>query len=88
MINIFSKTNKIRLVGLFCSRDYFHEFDYYIDLIIEVTIRKSYKSLISVEEKFVAVSNRFYNFGHIRFGKLKKNFAVNFFACQKSNSFI
>ena len=26
MIKIFSKTNKIRLVGLFCSRDYFHEF--------------------------------------------------------------
>ena len=26
MIKIFIKTNKIRLVGLFCSRDYFHEF--------------------------------------------------------------
>ena len=38
MIKIFSKTNKIRLVGLFCGRDYFHEFANYIDLIIEVTI--------------------------------------------------
>ena len=26
MIKIFSKTNKIRLVGLFCSRNYFHKF--------------------------------------------------------------
>ena len=38
MIKISSKTNKIRLVGLFCSRDYSHEFEHYIDLIIEVTI--------------------------------------------------
>ena len=38
MIKFFSKTNKIWLVGLFCSRDYFHEFAHYIDLIIEVTI--------------------------------------------------
>ena len=37
MIKIFSKTNKIRLVGPFCSRDYLHEFADYIDLIIEVT---------------------------------------------------
>ena len=41
MIRVFSKTNKIRLVGLFYSRDYFHEFAYYIDLIIEVTIKIS-----------------------------------------------
>ena len=38
MIKIFSKTNKIRLVGLFCSWDYFHEFAHYIDLMIEVAI--------------------------------------------------
>ena len=37
MIKTFSNINKIRLFGLFCSRDYFHEFSYYIDLIIEVT---------------------------------------------------
>ena len=38
MIKIFSKTNQIPLVGLFCSREYLHEFAHYIDLIIEVTI--------------------------------------------------
>ena len=38
MIKFFSKTKKIQLVGLICSRDYFHEFARYIDLIIEVTI--------------------------------------------------
>ena len=38
MIKILSKTNKIRLVDLFCSRDYLHEFAHYIDLLIEVTI--------------------------------------------------
>ena len=43
MIKIFSKPNKIRLVGLLFSRDYFHEFAHYIDLIIEVTIKFSYK---------------------------------------------
>ena len=43
MIKIFSKPNKIRLVGLLFSRDYFHEFAHYIDLIIEVTITFSYK---------------------------------------------
>ena len=37
MINISSKTYKIRLVGPFCSRDYFHAFAHCIDLIIEVT---------------------------------------------------
>ena len=26
MIKVSSETKKIRLVGLFCSRDYFHEF--------------------------------------------------------------
>ena len=30
------KTYKIRLVGPFCSRDYFHAFPHCIDLIIEV----------------------------------------------------
>ena len=39
MIKIFSKTNKIRLVDLICSQDYFHEFTHYIDLIVEVTIK-------------------------------------------------
>ena len=38
MIEIFSKTNKIRLVRLFCNRDYLHEFAHYNDLIIEATI--------------------------------------------------
>ena len=38
MIKIFSKTDKIQLVGLFFSRNYFHEFAHYIDLMIEVTI--------------------------------------------------
>ena len=38
MIKIFSKAYKIRLVGLFHSREYFHEIAHYIDLIIEVTI--------------------------------------------------
>ena len=38
MIKIFIKTNKIRLVGLFCNQEYFHELAHYIDLIIEVTI--------------------------------------------------
>ena len=38
MIKIFSKTNKFRIVGLFCSWDYFDEFAHYIDFIIEVTI--------------------------------------------------
>ena len=38
MIKILSKTNKMRLVGLFSGRDYFHEFAHYIDLIVEVTI--------------------------------------------------
>ena len=43
MIKIFSETNKIRWVDLFCSRDYFHEFAHYIDFIIEVTITFSWK---------------------------------------------
>ena len=38
MIEIFSEANKIRLDDPFCSRDHFHEFAHYIDLIIEVTI--------------------------------------------------
>ena len=37
MIKIFSKTYKIRLVGPFCSRDYFHAFPHCIELIIYVT---------------------------------------------------
>ena len=37
MIKIFSKTYKIRLVGPFCSRDYFHAFPHCIELIIDVT---------------------------------------------------
>ena len=54
MITIFSKTNKIRLVGLSCSRDYLHEFAHYIDLIIEVTIfRKSYKLSILFQLKSI-----------------------------------
>ena len=75
MIKNFNKSNKIRLVGLLCSRDYFHEFTHYPNFIIEVTITffvKVTKLLISVEEKIVAMSSRFYNFVHNRFGKLKK----------------
>ena len=54
MITIFSKTNKIRLVGLSCSRDYSHEFAHCIDLIIEVTIfRKSYKLSILFQLKSI-----------------------------------
>ena len=36
MIKIFNKTYKIRLVGPFCSRDYFHAFPHCIELIIDV----------------------------------------------------
>ena len=36
-LKIFSKTYKIRLVGPFCSRDYFHAFPHCIELIIDVT---------------------------------------------------
>ena len=53
MIKTFSKTNKIRLVGLFCSRDYFHEFAHYIDLIIEVTITFSWNKVTTKKLQIV-----------------------------------
>ena len=50
MIKISSKTNKIRLVGLFCSRDYSHEFE--LVYFVSVKVDKNFPNVIYRLELF------------------------------------